>query len=257
MTAPAATKKPIDLFWERTRTVPPEQRPAQWSSRASIEQYRLPFEKTAAYLKQGERVLDWGAGNGHFSSFLLWNQCDVTAYSYEPQPAFLEKVSAFAHRPGNTGDPVSLPFSDDEFDAVFSMGVLEHVHEFGGHQKGSVAELHRVLKAGGLFYCFHLPNRFSLVEGVVRLLNRVAGAGLHAHSKRFSRAEFESLLSGTRFKIIESGRYNVLPRNQLSRLPGFLSRSRPGVALINFLDNALAAIAPALCQNWFFILRKE
>jgi cyclopropane fatty-acyl-phospholipid synthase-like methyltransferase len=56
-----------------------------------------------------------------------------------------------------TSDPIRLPDADDNFDAVLSMGVLEHV----GHAEESLDELHRVLRPAGLVYCHTLPNRFS------------------------------------------------------------------------------------------------
>ena len=47
-----------------------------------------------------------------------------------------------------------LPFDDASFDAVLSCGVLEHVP----YEEGSVREIARVLKPGGHFFVYQLPN---------------------------------------------------------------------------------------------------
>jgi len=76
-------------------------------------------------------------------------------------PTYLARETLFEHRRGDPREPVILPFAADAFDLVFSVGVLEHVHEAGGDARGSILEIERVLKPGGHFLCFHLPNRYA------------------------------------------------------------------------------------------------
>jgi SAM-dependent methyltransferase len=49
------------------------------------------------------------------------------------------------------GEIEHLPFADGTFDAVVSHGVLDHVRSETA--RTAAAEVHRVLKPGGLFYC--------------------------------------------------------------------------------------------------------
>ena len=57
------------------------------------------------------------------------------------------------------GDVRELPFGDDQFDFIFSLGTLEHVQQ--GDQPQAVQELLRVLKPGGMCLC-GVNNRYSL-----------------------------------------------------------------------------------------------
>jgi SAM-dependent methyltransferase len=177
-------------------------------------------------------------------------------FSFEDMPAHLRNAALFEHvRAGK--DPVALPFAAGSFDAVFSIGVLEHVHEAGGNPEASMKEIERIVKPGGFFFCFHLPNRYTWIEFMVRTVNRFFRTHLHQHSRLYSKAEFEQLLEGTSFEILESGRYNFLPRNQLNHLPAFMAESPAVARAIDALDGLLAAVLPWFCQNWYFLLKKR
>ncbi len=229
----------------------------QWGSLARCAQYRLAYLKTSQYVAPGTRVLDWGCGNGHFSYFLLQKGFQTEAYSFQAPPEFLASDPRFKHQPGSSADPVSLPYSAGSFDTVFSIGVLEHVHESGGEARRSVSEVERILKPGGQFLIFHLPNRFTWIEFIVRLLNRWTGPSRHAHTRLFTRRSFLALLEGTSFEVLEGGRYNFIPRNSFNLLPKVITNNPAVCRLIDVVDDALAWLFPAFCQNWYFILRKK
>jgi len=185
------------------------------------DQYAPCYGTIARYGQGIREVLDWGCGNGHLSFFLLTRGWLVTGYSYEPEPEAVIAHDNFTFVPGIDGDPVRLPFEDRRFDAVFSMGVLEHVSEFGGTVTASLTELRRVLRPGGLFFCFHLPNAETWIEPMVARFSKNA----ELHELKFRRDEIETLWSAHHFEILEMGRYNFLPRNMLGRFgDGMLSR---------------------------------
>jgi len=221
---------------------------------ANIAQCRLPFREALDRPSPRDTVLDWGCGNGHFSYFLTQRGVRTVGLSFEEAPAALVGEPLFQHV--RHDEPVGLPFSDAMFDAVASVGVLEHVHETGGDQRASLMELARVLKPGGTLLVFHLPNTFSWIECLVRQINPWLRKPVFQHSRLFTRADVERLLPPD-LSIVECGRYNIIPRNPANALPAWLRDSPSFVAGLNLLDDAVTAILPVFAQNWFFVLRKR
>ncbi len=229
----------------------------QYHNRLRAFQYALPHAVTLRHIHEGMHVLDWGCGNGHFSWFLLRHGVRVTGYSFGNIPDLLRQDASFTHVRGSQDSPVALPFEDGTFDAVFSIGVLEHVHDCGGSQPGSMREFSRVLRPGGLFHCFHLPSDMSWVEHLGRLLKRTVAPKLHAHTRLFGEKDIRRLCDETRFELLDLGRYNVLPRNQLANLLPSLTMRPNFVASFNALDSALTGILPCFAQQWHFTARKD
>lgn len=228
----------------------------QYQDPIRVMQYVLPHEKTLSYLQPGMHVLDWGCGNGHFSWFLLENGFATTAYSFDAAPAAIATHPLFQHVRADENEPVHLPFPDASFDAVFSIGVLEHVHETGGSQAASLGEIARILKPNGCFLCFHLPNKWSWVECLIGALRRVRPSLPYSHSRRFTIAEARDLLRQKGLETIEAGLYDFLPRNAIGRhfpkavhLP-LLARS------FEVVDHGLMHLARGFCQQIYFVARK-
>jgi SAM-dependent methyltransferase len=230
------------------------ERALQWGALANVAQYRLPFAKVIGRLPPRGTVLDWGCGNGHFSYFLTQHGFQTVGLSFDESLEWLRSEPLYTHV--CAVDPVSLPFEDGGFDAAVSVGVLEHVHETGGDQRGSLVELARVLRPGGVLLIFHLPNRYTWIEFLVRQINPWLRHPVHQHSRLFTRADVERLLPPD-LSIVECGRYNIIPRNPANALPAWLRDSRTFVAGLNLLDDAVTAILPVFAQNWFFVLRKR
>jgi SAM-dependent methyltransferase len=222
----------------------------QFTSLSSLCQYEIVYQKTLEYLRPNMTVLDWGCGNGHFSYFLTRKMAKTIAFSFDDSPAYLSHRRGFEHVRGSPTEPCKLPFADYSFDLVFSVGVLEHVHETGGDELASLNEIKRVLRRDGTFLCFHFPNRFGWIEPAGLLL----GAG-HFHMRKYTRADILHLVAEAGFTLLEHGRYNFLPRNKLSILPSALRDGKLGVNLINTIDGALSAMLPIGTQNHYFIAR--
>jgi len=109
------------------------------------------------------------------TSLLRERGLDVDAFDFrpdetEPGPRPLARypeITAYIE----TSDPAALPFEDDRYDAVLSCGVLEHV----GDPEASLGEIRRILKPGGTFYVYKLPNRRSYLEAIAKRM------GLYYH----------------------------------------------------------------------------
>ena len=224
----------------------------QFRSLASAHQYRHLYRMTRRHVAAGAQVLDWGTGNGHYAYFLTRTGHRVTGYTLEgaSYAGWLgDPYERFVTAPGD--DPVRLPFPDASFDAVGSVGVLEHVREGGGDEAGSLAEIARVLRPGGVFLGYHLPCRASLIEAVARMLG-----GRHQHLYRYTRADVERLTRDAGLELTECATYGALPRNVLGGVPEPLARSRVFAGTIDTLDDALGLLLGPACQNLRFVARK-
>jgi SAM-dependent methyltransferase len=227
---------------------------AQFGSLVSAHQYRGLYQLFRAHVPAGAEVLDWGAGNGHFSYFLLRAGYRVLGFSLHDE-GFEAWRPAGPYRfvAGWPSDPVKLPLADRSLDAVASVGVLEHVRETGGEESASLREIARVLRPGGVFVCWHLPNRWSWIEAAARRIS-----GQHHHVYRFTGEEIERLLAAAGLERVSLARYGFLPRNFWGRLR-FLRGigGRPVVARTwDALDRMLGRAVPFICQNFAVVARK-
>jgi hypothetical protein len=86
------------------------------------------------------------------------------------------------------------------------MGVLEHV----GLPEESLDELHRVLRPGGLVYCYKLPNRSSYLEAIARRTGQYYHGQLE-HDTLWTVPEARAAFERHRFAVLEIRRMNMLP----------------------------------------------
>ncbi len=232
---------------------------AQFRSLAQANQYRLLYRLATNYLRPGARVLDWGCGNGHFSFFLARLGASVTAYSFDSEPEIFSLLSGpqrerISFVRGSLDNPLELPFPDQTFECVFSVGVLEHVRETGGTEVGSMREIRRVLQPGGRFICYHLPNRYSYIEALSRVVRGPPDPTVWKyHNYRFTKPDIQSLCKTTGFSLLELHRYGAIPRNTLGRLPGRLRCSRTLATAVNTFDVLLERALVPITQNFAFV----
>lgn len=191
-------------------------------SAPQLLQYRAIARRIAS--DEPGRLLDWGCGFGQVTRLLRDEGVDATPFDYreglaaptvEPLELYPELEAHFS------GDPVALPFDDASFDSVLSCGVLEHVES----PDGSVEEIARVLRPGGAFYVYNLPNRYSYLERLAKLLGLYYHGQL-PHDRVYTRRSAVALLERHGFHIREFRRANMLPLT----LPGPVARR--GAALI-------------------------
>jgi SAM-dependent methyltransferase len=221
----------------------------QFRSLAGLAQYRYLWRLVRQYVPLGAEVLDWGAGTGHFSYFLYRSGYKVTAYSLDD--CLLEDFAEFPCEFVRGHDPVTLPFPDACFDAVASVGVLEHVRETGGDELASLQEIMRVLRPTGILICYRLPNRYGLVDFLARMF-----PGTHRHDYRYTRPDVEALISAADFELLHLRRYGFLPRNSLGTLPAAFRRSLLFAETWDRLDIVFSLVFSPLCKNYMFISRK-
>jgi SAM-dependent methyltransferase len=226
----------------------------QFRTLVAARQYRGLYGLFRRYVPPGAEVLDWGSGNGHFSYFLLRSRYRVCAFALQDE-GFAAWAPAGPYRffSGDPNEPVKLPFADASFDAVSSVGVLEHVRETGGAEALSLGEIARVLRPGAVFICWHLPNRWSWIEAIAR-----HRPSQHHHAYRFTAPEIDTLLREAGLEPVWRARYAFLPRNVWTRAQSLRRLGRhPTVARAwDALDAVCARCLPVACQNFGLVARK-
>lgn len=218
----------------------------------SIRQYARLYDLALTYLPSGCRCLDWGGGSGHFSYFLQRSGFLTHVYAFQ-RPALLEtKINegTVSYLQGDPKDAVNLPYESSIMDAVFSVGVLEHVTEYGGNETASLREIARILKDNGQFICYHLPNRGSWIEALARIVGR------YHHVNTYTREQILTMLEPN-FLVTTICRYAILPRNSVRYFPKILANNAKLAYFFDFIDDKLSKLLPWYCQNWMVIATKR
>ncbi|MBU0671860.1 MAG: class I SAM-dependent methyltransferase, partial [Candidatus Margulisbacteria bacterium] len=168
---------------------------AHLSSKLGIQRYVMMADQIKKILGDG-RILDWGCGAGQMSYLLKNRGLDVTSCDIRSgNRPLLEGIGQSVQQ---LTDQVKLPFTDASFDAVLSSGVLEHVND----QFASLKEISRILKDGGYFFVYMLPNRYSYVEFISDLLGR------GDHPVKYSLKEIRGIVEQTGFEVSRMGYQN-------------------------------------------------
>lgn len=162
-----------------------------------------------------ERVLDLGCGNGRHAIYFARQGFKCAGVDVSVQA--IEWARDWARRESlevdfRVGDIENLPFENNSFDVVVSHGVLDHVPM--NTARRAAAEVHRILRPEGLFYCdLRSTEDFEYGTGEQAGLNTFVVSegyerGLVQHF--FSPAETEELFDGL-FRIL----YSEITENRL------------------------------------------
>jgi ubiquinone/menaquinone biosynthesis C-methylase UbiE len=192
------------------------------------------------------RVLDWGCGYGQISHMLKQRGLAVTSFEYRG-PDAPDAELPLGHYPDInayiSSEPVALPYEDASFDAVLSCGVLEHT----GNQEANLDEVARILKPGGRFYVYKLPNRFSYLEWIARRM------GLHYHGSEpgdmlFTVAQTRDMFARHGYEVEWIRRANMLPLTvgavqRIAPLWWALNRVLSRVPVLNLLATNVELVA--------------
>ncbi len=112
------------------------------------------------YVPKNGKVLEAGCGSGRFVYYLHNLGYDIVGIEIGKETVqFLN--SQFPHLDIRQGDVRSLPFPDDSFDSIISLGVIEHVIE---GIDGPIREMYRVLKTGS--YAIVIVPSFNTIRRI-------------------------------------------------------------------------------------------
>ena len=120
-----------------------------------IEEHRYRVEPDIHAVSQftrhhGKKILEIGVGAG--TDHLQWARAGAECYGVDLTDAAIDLTRAHLAAYGFESNlqrvnAESLPFIDDSFDLVYSWGVIHHA----AHPEKIIADIHRVLRPGGMF----------------------------------------------------------------------------------------------------------
>ncbi len=151
--------------------------------RHPLARYRWAWAQLAA---RTGRHLDVGVGDGTFTA-ALHRDTKLDVVAVDAHPEYLRGLRTAQPDLALTRVAAALPFATGAFDSVSALDVLEHVAD----ENGTLAELHRVLRPGGLLV-LTVPARhaFSVLDPDDAKLTHPR---LHraVYQRRFGGAEYE------------------------------------------------------------------
>src|SRR6202040_957808 len=108
---------------------------------------------------------------------------------------------------GAVGDVRDLPFRDASFDAIYSMGTIEHFNE----TERAVHEMVRVLKPGGRAI-IGVPNRHDpFLRPLFATVLQAAGLYGYGSEKSYSRPALKQLLEDAGLDVIDETAILFIP----------------------------------------------
>lgn len=168
------------------------------------------------------KILDWGCGHGQCSLILKDLGLSVQAADVEKRPILENSDIPFKL----LEHEFILPYPDNSFDVVTSFGVLEHVQ----NEPESLKEIFRILKPGGLFFCFNLPYFYSYGQRLAHL------RGNYYHDRLYLESTIKKMAEQNNFDLLDFWHLGLFPKNtvnygnfskDLERIDQFLTRNTP------------------------------
>ncbi|MFA5133297.1 MAG: methyltransferase domain-containing protein [Patescibacteria group bacterium] len=106
--------------------------------------------------------LELGSGRGTMSLYLnKYNGIETTLLDISPEAAELAKKNFEGHNAQGrfeVGSCEAIPFPNESFDIVYSIGLLEHLDNY----KKTIEESFRVLRPGGVMIALNIPGKWSV-----------------------------------------------------------------------------------------------
>ena len=181
----------------------------QFVKALSEEHFRRPFHDLS--------VLDWGCGKGHVTKLLRnlspgrLESCDVVT---DKEDSAFGQETPIIEKFGINVTPLMhesiLPYDGSTFDILLSVGVLEHVP----NDRASLAEILRILKPGGLFFCFFLPTNLAWTQKVAHM------RGNYYHDRFYNEKLVKEMVKSAGMELLDLWYRQLFPKNTV-RYPDF------------------------------------
>lgn len=185
------------------------------------------------------KVLDVGCGGGFSCEFMAARGAEV--FGIDQSQNCIAAAKAHAVCSGwkidyRYGFAECLPYPANYFDAVLCLDVLEHVAEL----KQTIAEIHRVLKPGGVF-CFDTINRtfraqFIMIWLLEEILQEIP-RGIHDWKKFIKPEELNELMQHYGFINAEIKGFNLFDNTIWDYFAAYWHYKKTGGFRVSINDN--------------------
>jgi len=212
-------------------------------------------------IKKSAKVLDIGCGDGLNPFLMKLMRPDLNIVGINPNYCdfwkhFKKKGLAF-----KIGNGLKLKYKDNSFDVVTTFGVMEHINEeyvrfygkreFKNEELRFMKEIYRILKPGGLNIISNLPNKYSITEGLTKLL------GKRYHINRFDEKEINTLIKKSGFKKVKIRREFIIPAQIYKINKKLLSFFNKHHKILDKIDNIINKTPLNLFSQSYFIVCKK
>lgn len=150
------------------------------------------IEKYRARLGDEIKILDAGCGAG-----LLLKKMESlgTCYGIDISQIAVDFCKKRGINNVQVADAAGIPYSDNTFDVVVALDVIEHIE----NDKEAIREIYRVLKPGGI--AIVTVPAFMFLWGVTDIVSR--------HIRRYTLPELRKKIESGNFSIIRSSYFNT------------------------------------------------
>jgi len=156
------------------------------------------LEELKKYIKDGERILDLGCGNGRLFELFKDRNIEYTGVDFSEK--LIEKAREKYGEHFQIADILSLPFPDNYFDSIWSIAVFHHIPSKQLRLE-VLKEMMRVLKENGkiIMTCWYLFRLFFRKDILIFPKKLKIQRYYHAFTKK----ELKKLFQKAGFKIEE------------------------------------------------------
>ena len=182
-----------------------------WSEMASLVEY----------VRDGDRILDLGCGNGRFYPLIKNRQVEYIGLDNCPELIKIARKK-FAIPKFIIGDALNLPFSDKEFNIIFAIAFFHHIPTTK-YRLQTLKEIKQVLKNDGLLILTvwnlwqpKLLIKYKIWPMIFRWKNKMLDWRdvfipwklsnkniIHRYYHAFTKPELKKLIKQSGFKIID------------------------------------------------------
>lgn len=174
------------------------------ASRLGIMRYLHLANQVRRLLPAPARLVDLGGGYGQVALFLREWGYDVTVFEIRPHyEASLKRLGLrYLMRP----DGDLSAFADGSLDGVVEVAVLELIDD----KPGFVRRARRLLRDGGLYFCFLFPNRGYWMPRL-----GLRGSSPYSSPREFASEDVARFFTDEGFGLLRVDQFQFLPMNRL------------------------------------------